>query len=74
MKVNLAKGVKKFSLKERGEKAIANKVIGHADFLFIFKFKDGKGKILEISWKIAITTIAIILNAIVIILIVKLLS
>lgn len=71
MKVNLVKELKNFLFKER-EKDKTNKVIGQAVFSFLFKFKDEKGKILLISWKVAITTI--ILNAIVIILIVKLLS
>ena len=56
---------------KEGEKDKTNKVIGHAAFSFCFKFKNGK-KSLLISWKIAITTI--ILNAIVIILIIKLFS
>jgi hypothetical protein len=70
MKVSLKE--KKNSLFKEREKDKTNKVIGHADFSFCFKFKDGKGKIIQFSWKIAIT--AIILNAIVIILLVKLLS
>jgi hypothetical protein len=72
MKVRLKE--QKSSPFKEGEKDKTNKVIGHADFLFLFKFKDGKGKILEIFFKVAITTITIILNAIVIILLVKLFS
>jgi hypothetical protein len=59
---------------KEGEKDKNNKVIAHAAFSFCFKFKDGKGKIIQISWKVAITAITIILNAIVIILLVKLFS
>ena len=59
---------------KEGEKDKTNKVFWHAAFSFCFKFKDGKGKIIQISWKVAITAITIILNAIVIILLVKLFS
>jgi len=70
--MNVSLKEQKSSPFKEGEKDKTNKVIGHADFSFRFKFKDGKGKIIQISWKVAITTI--ILNAIVIILLVKLFS